>query len=149
MEIASDFPKSSVYCPAIPTPERKKAARSICCEPSRGSSQVSLAPAETEVRAGAVLPGSGGPEHQATRALPQPTDNTHFGSQHLVEVRENNSTAARIAVKRHSDHGLFQQPRLITTIENVTRYWMITGFFRFIAGELETRSQSEYGPGQW
>jgi hypothetical protein len=32
--------------------------------------------AQTEVRAGAVLPGSGGPEHQAARALPRPTHNT-------------------------------------------------------------------------
>jgi hypothetical protein len=46
-----------------------------------------LAPAEIEVRAGAVLPGSGGPEHQATSAVPQPTGNTHFRSCHLVEVR--------------------------------------------------------------
>src|SRR5256885_12058936 len=30
-----------------------------------------LAPPQTEVRAGAVLPGSGGAEHQATGALPQ------------------------------------------------------------------------------
>jgi hypothetical protein len=46
-----------------------------------------LAPAEIEVRAGAVLPGRGGPEHQATSAVPQPTDNTHSRSCHLVEVR--------------------------------------------------------------
>src|ERR1700724_1050972 len=41
-------------------------------EPDRPAS---LAPAETEVRAGAVLPGSGGPEYQAACAVPQPTDN--------------------------------------------------------------------------
>src|SRR6478672_9571607 len=34
----------------------------------------SLAPAEIEICAGAVLPGSRGTEHQATGALPQPTD---------------------------------------------------------------------------
>src|SRR6266850_7556454 len=41
-----------------------------------------------EVRSGAVLPCSGGPERQATGALPQPTDNTHWGSHHLTEVSE-------------------------------------------------------------
>ncbi len=49
----------------------------------------SLAPAETEVRAGAVLPGSGGPEHQTTGAVPQPTDNTYYGSRRLAEVEWN------------------------------------------------------------
>ena len=46
---------------------------------------------QTEVRAGAVLPGSGGAEHQATGALPQPTDNTYSASHHLAELREKNS----------------------------------------------------------
>ena len=41
----------------------------------------------TEVRARTVLPGSGGAEHQATGALPQPTDNSCYGSCHLAEVR--------------------------------------------------------------
>ena len=45
-----------------------------------------LASAETEVRARAVLPGSRGPEHQATGAVPQPTDNTYYGSRRLAEV---------------------------------------------------------------
>ncbi len=39
-----------------------------------------IATAEIKVRAGAVLPGSGGAEHQATSAVPQPTDNTYYGS---------------------------------------------------------------------
>jgi transposase len=38
----------------------------------------SLASAQTEVRAGAVLPGSGGPELQTTGAVPQPTANTYY-----------------------------------------------------------------------
>ena len=54
------------------------AAKKESGSPVRGTEEsdriASLAPAETEVRAGAVLPGSGGPEHQATGALPQPTD---------------------------------------------------------------------------
>ena len=52
-----------------------------------------LAPPQTEVRAGAVLPGSCGPEHQAPSAVPQPTDNTYYGSSRLAGER-NNSRAA-------------------------------------------------------
>ncbi len=48
-----------------------------------------LASAQTEVRARAVLPGSGGPEHQTTGAVPQPTDNTYYGSCRLAEVEWN------------------------------------------------------------
>ena len=47
-----------------------------------------LAPAEAEVRAGAVLPGSGGTEHQATGAVPQPADNTSSASHRLAELTE-------------------------------------------------------------
>src|SRR5260370_9101028 len=58
--------------------------------PVRGTQEsdriASLAPAQTEVRAGAVLPGSRGPEHQAASAVPQPTDNTYYGNSHLAEV---------------------------------------------------------------
>src|SRR5437660_8199618 len=42
------------------------------------------------VRSGAVLPCSGGPEHQATGAFPQPTDNTHGASHRLTELSEEN-----------------------------------------------------------
>ena len=66
--------------------------------PVRGTQEsdriASLAPTQTEVRAGAVLPGSGGPEHQATGAVPQPTDNSHSGSCHVALVRSKNSAAA-------------------------------------------------------
>ena len=48
-----------------------------------------LAFAQTEVRAGAVLPGSGGPEHQTTSPVPQSTDNTDYGSRRLAEVKRN------------------------------------------------------------
>ena len=41
-------------------------------EPDRTTSP---APAEIEICAGAILPGSGGAEHQAFGAIPQPTDN--------------------------------------------------------------------------
>jgi hypothetical protein len=45
----------------------------------------SLASAPNEVCAGAILTRSGGPEHQATRALPQPTHNTGYASHRLGE----------------------------------------------------------------
>src|SRR5882724_10360516 len=48
-----------------------------------------LASAQTEVRAGAVLPSRGSSEHQATGALPQPTDNTYYGSRRLAAVEWN------------------------------------------------------------
>src|SRR5437764_7514676 len=44
-----------------------------------------LASAQTEVRARAVLPGSGSSEHQTTGAVPQSTDNTYYGSRRLAE----------------------------------------------------------------
>ena len=73
--------------------------------PVRGTQEsdrtASPAPAEIEVRAGAVLPGSGGPEHQATGAVPQPTDNTHYGSCLLAEVRGKTRTAAIIAAEKY------------------------------------------------
>ena len=49
-----------------------------------------LASAETQVRARAVLPGSGSSEHQATGALPQSADNTGSAGHHLVERRQEN-----------------------------------------------------------
>ena len=61
--------------------------------PVRGTEEsdriAALASAQTEVRARAVLPGSGGPEHQTTGAVPQPTDNTYYGSRRLAEVEWN------------------------------------------------------------
>ncbi len=43
--------------------------------------------AEITVCAGAVLPGGGCPEPQATSPLPQPTDDTYYGSCQLAELR--------------------------------------------------------------
>ncbi len=72
------------------TPSRRHSGKKEGGSPVRGTEEsdrtASLASAEIKVCSGAVLPGSGGPEHQATRALPQPTDNTHCGSCLLAEV---------------------------------------------------------------
>jgi transposase len=48
------------------------------------------ASAETQVRARAVLPGSGSSEHQATGPLPQSADNTGSAGHHLVEPTQEN-----------------------------------------------------------
>jgi hypothetical protein len=56
-------------------------------KPFRGTEAdraASLALAQTEVRAGAVLPGGRGPEHQTTRAVPQPTDKASPTSHHVA-----------------------------------------------------------------
>jgi hypothetical protein len=46
---------------------------------------------------GAVLPGSGSPEHQATLAVPQPTDNPDSASRRLAELLEENTAEALAA----------------------------------------------------
>ena len=70
----------------------------------------SLASAETEVRAGAVLPGGRCPEPQATSPLPQPTDNTHDGSGLLAGVRRKTSAAAIIAAGKTFRSRTFSTP---------------------------------------
>jgi hypothetical protein len=49
-----------------------------------------LASAETQIRARAVLPGSGSSEHQATGALPKSANNTGSAGHHLVQPRQEN-----------------------------------------------------------
>ena len=73
------------------TPEFAKAQRQRKegGSPVRGTQEsdriASLAPAQTEVRAGAVLLGRSSPEHQAPSAVPQPTDHAGFASYHLAK----------------------------------------------------------------
>jgi hypothetical protein len=74
----------------------------------------SLAPAEIEVRTGAVLPDSGGPEHQATSAVPQPTDNTGSASHQLAERGEEKLGRHKLAAEKIFCDVLFQHPRLFT-----------------------------------
>ena len=79
----------------------------------------SLAPAEIEVRTGAVLPGSGGPEHQATSAVPQPTDNTGSARHSLAERGEEKLGRHKLAAEKIFCDVLFQHPRLLTTTDPV------------------------------
>jgi hypothetical protein len=64
----------------------KKEGGSLVRGTQESDRTASLAPAQTEIRAGAVLPGSGGTEYQTIGALPQPTDSTP-GSRHLERGR--------------------------------------------------------------
>ena len=80
-------------------------------------SVASPALAQTEVRAGAVLPDSHGPEPQAASAVPQPTDNAYSARHHLVELsqRTNRTTAASEPREEHLLNLLFQHPRDFAT----------------------------------
>ena len=93
----------------------KKEGGSLLSGTEESDRIAALASAQTEVRAGAVLPGSGGPEHQTTGAVPQPPANTYYGSRRLAEVEWN------IGLQGYgeaflSHHGLFQHPLSITLI---------------------------------
>ncbi len=59
---------------SLPTHSGKEKSSSPVCGTQESDWSASLAPAEIEVREGAVLLGSGCAEHQATGAVPQPTD---------------------------------------------------------------------------
>jgi transposase len=72
-----------------PSTEAKKEGGGLVRGTEESNRIAPLASAQTQVRAGAVLPGSGGPEHQTTGAVPQPTDNTYYGSRRLAEVEWN------------------------------------------------------------
>jgi hypothetical protein len=63
-----------------PCTAAKEEGRSSVRGTKKSDRAASLAPAEIEVCPRAVLPGSGGPKHQATRAVPQPTDNAFCNS---------------------------------------------------------------------
>jgi hypothetical protein len=60
--------------------ERKSSRRCFAAKKASPDRIASLAPAEIAVCAGAVFSGGRRPEPQAASAVPQPTDNTHYGS---------------------------------------------------------------------
>ena len=71
-------------------PATKKEGGSLVRGTEESDLTASRAPAEIEVRAGAGLPGSGSPEHQATSAVPQAIDKTGSASHYLAELRKEN-----------------------------------------------------------
>src|SRR5690242_18109178 len=58
----------------------KKEGGSLVRRTEESDRIAALASTQTEVRAGTVLPGSGGPEHQTIGAVPQPINYTYYGS---------------------------------------------------------------------
>ncbi len=72
---------------------------------------------EIEVRTGAALPGSGGTEHQATGAVPEPADKTGSARHQLVKLREKILGPAYSQPKDVLPSGLFQHPRLRSQIK--------------------------------
>src|SRR6201987_3633320 len=77
-------PRVGQHARVHPRTATKKKSRSPVCGTEESDRTASLAPAQTEVRAGAVLPGSSCTEHQETGAVPQPTDDTHRRSNLLL-----------------------------------------------------------------
>src|ERR1700738_2055921 len=88
----------------------KKEGRSSVRRTQESDRTATLALTAHEVRAGAVLPGSGGAEHQTTRAVPQPADNPHCGSRLLAEVRRKHSAVAIIAAEKTFRSRTFSTP---------------------------------------
>ena len=72
-----------------------------------------LASAETQIRARAVLPGRGSPEHQTTSAIPQSGNNTRSAGHHLAEPDTRNPATPCPQMNRRSIEGLFQHPQAI------------------------------------
>ncbi len=64
----------------------KKEGGSLVRRTEESDRTASPAPEEIEVCSRAVLPGSGGPEHQTTGAVPQPTDNPCSACHHLAQL---------------------------------------------------------------
>ena len=87
-EPARQRPRDLANTPAFARHNGAEESRGDVCGTQESYRAASLALTTDEVRSGAVLPCSGGAEHQTTGALPQPTDNTHWGSHHLTEVSE-------------------------------------------------------------
>jgi hypothetical protein len=94
-----------------PCPAAKKEGGSLVRGTEESDRTAALALAQTEVRTGTVLPGSGGPEHQATRAVPQPTD-TGSASHRLDALSEETWYAHTPRRYRRFADVLFQHPRL-------------------------------------
>src|ERR1700758_1287209 len=82
-------------------------------KPLKGTLSIDWQPLRLASNLRAVLLGSRGPEHQATRALPQPGLTVHPARDHLVKL-----PPEKIAQQQHSKgrkeyfpNSLFQHPR--------------------------------------
>jgi len=88
---------------------QRKKVEALFAELKESDRTTPSAPPTIEVRARAVLAGSGGAEHQATGPLPKPTDST-TGSHHHLENERKNSGALPQPAQGRSKHRVFQQP---------------------------------------
>jgi hypothetical protein len=93
-------------CPGVsedarvrPCPAAKEKGGSAVRGTEASDRTESLAPAATEVRARAVLLGSGGAEHQASGSIPQPTDNTGPAGHRVVEPETRKPATASSQMK--------------------------------------------------
>jgi hypothetical protein len=122
----------------------KKEGGSLIRGTEKSDRLAALASAETQVRARAVLPGSGSSEHQATGALPQSADNTGSAGHHLVERRQETRRGHRSHMKSRSVEGLFQQPRDVTSIEQQSTHLETASGINNRAERLATRVSHWY-----
>ena len=92
-------------------------SRSFVCGTQEPDRTTSPAPAEIEICAGAVLPGSGGAEHQAFGAIPQPNDNAGPAG-HRVAWGVRKRESGTLIPKSCSAKRVFQHPQAIALIGN-------------------------------
>src|SRR5262249_10283326 len=96
---------------------------SIICRTQESDRIASLAPAEIEVCARAVLPGSGCAEHQATGAVSQPADHTcsaaaaqlFIGSQQPIYGYVLTCGNVHLSIRDHRDRKLSRAPRIVAS----------------------------------
>jgi hypothetical protein len=100
-----------------PCTTAKKEGGSLVRRTQESDRPASPAPAEIEVRAGAVLPGGSGAEHQAASALPQSTTGVDPARDHLVELPSEEAAQPeppKRTKKEYFPHSLFQHPQAIS-----------------------------------
>ena len=86
--------------PEFPIPAAKKEGGSLVRGTEEPDRTAPPTPAAVEVCSRAVLAGSGGPKHQATRAVPKPTDNACSACHHLAQRGEETLGRATLAAER-------------------------------------------------
>src|ERR1700689_5251607 len=85
-----------------PCPAAKKESGSVVRGTQESDRAAASPPAPDKVCSRAVLPGSGGPEHQATRAVSQPTDKPRCARYCLAQAREENFAMTMLAGRKTS-----------------------------------------------
>ena len=113
--------------PEFSTAQRqRKKVEALFAELRESDRTAPLALTTLEVRSGAVLPGSGRAEHQATGAVPQPADNTGSASYRLAEQREEKLGSGTRSRKSRSADVLFQHPRCFNSYQGCPEIRLIS-----------------------